>query len=88
MTKEVKMKILPVVLFISIFSIFETYAGPKNFNGVVHKHTIFVTESGQENPEEEEAEEDVALVSFYYESNDLSRLDNRFPPDTSHQATP
>ncbi len=44
------MWILKVILFVSVFGLLDSYAGPKNYGFKVYKHVITVSEVSLEHP--------------------------------------
>lgn len=44
------MWIMKVLMFVSVFGLCDSFAGPKNFGIKVYKHIITVSEVSEENP--------------------------------------
>lgn len=51
------------ILLISLFGYFESFAGPKNVNGIVYRHVIQVTEFEKDRPSPTSIKEDETMVS-------------------------
>lgn len=44
------MWLLKVILFVSVFGLFDSFAGPRNYGIKVYKHVIIVSEISLEHP--------------------------------------
>lgn len=66
------MWLMKLLLFVSLFGFYESFAGPKNYGFKVYKHIIEVTEISLENPVPKpgphDEEELVARVNLKYQS--------------------